>query len=88
MFYKLHDLELRRQESSIGVDYSISSSENKDGPWLLVQTHSMSIRLTTKVEEIVKAILASAKKVATRDALEQEIIEEVKSILEGKVVEL
>ena len=87
MFYKLHDLELRRQESSIGVDYSISSSESKDGPWLIVKTHSMSIRLTKKVEEIVRAILASAKKVATRDALEHEIIGEVKSILEGKVVE-
>lgn len=86
MFYKLHDLELRRQESSIGVDYSISSSESKDGPWLLVQTHSMSIRLTKKVEEIVKAILASAKKIATRDVLETDIIGEVKSILEGKVV--
>ena len=87
MFYKLHDLELKRQESSIGVDYSISSSENDDGPWVIVQTHSISIRLTIKVDEIVNAILASAKKIATRDVLEQQIIEEVKSILEGRVVE-
>ena len=88
MFYKLHDLELWRQESAIRVDYSISSSEAEDGPWELVKSHSISIRLTTKVDEIVKAILASAKKIAKRDALEQDIIGEVKSILDGKVVKL
>lgn len=86
MFYKLHDLDLWRQESAIRVDYSISSSETEDGPWALVKSHSISIGLTTKIDEIVKAILASAKKIAKSHALETDIIGEVKSLLEGKVV--
>jgi len=88
MFYKLHDLNLWRQESSIRVDYSISKSESDGGPWEIVKSHSTSIRLTTKVGEIVKAILSSAQKIAKTNALEQDIIGEVKSILEGRVVEL